>query len=160
MDNDPKKAFRIAKKAVMENPTLTNYFAALCSQHSGLEGTKLKRALKLVYKMVLPNVIHSRFAVVFRLWKEMHVQSKDKHALRNVLKVGASNKAKKDSTAKTPKKKTTKVTKKKTTKVPTVPPKLSESKCAMNRKRRIKILFEKKQRKKRKHDSQNNGLLL
>ena len=63
MDNDPKKAFRIAKKAVMENPTLTNYFAALCSQHSGLEGTKLKRALKLVYKMVLPKAIHSRFAV-------------------------------------------------------------------------------------------------
>ena len=90
----------------------------------------------------------------------MHVQSKDKHALRNVLKVGASNKAKKDSTAKTPKKKTTKVTKKKTTKVPAFPPKLSESESAMNRKRRIKILFEKKQRKKRKHDSQNNGLLL
>ena len=106
------------------------------------------------------KVIHSRFAVVFRRWKEMHVQSKDKHALRNVLKVGASNKAKKDSTAKTPKKKTTKVTKKKTTKVTTVSPTLSKSQCAMNRKRRIKILFEKKQRKKRKHDSQNNGLLL
>ena len=160
MDNDPKKAFKIAKKAVMENPSLTNYFAALCLKNSGLKGTKKERASKLVYKMVLTKVIHSRFAVVFRQWKEMHVQSRDKNALRDVLKVGASNKAKKDSTAKTLKKKTTKVTKKKTTKVPAFPPKLSESESAMNRKRRIKILFEKKQRKKRKHDSQNNGLLL
>ena len=35
----------------------------------------------------------------------MHVKSRDKHALRSALKVGVSNKAKKDSTAKKPKRK-------------------------------------------------------
>ena len=82
----------------------------------------------------------------------MHVKSKDKNAFRSTLKVAVSNKAKKDSTVKTQKRKRTKVH--------TVTPKLSESQCTLNRKRRKEIIFERKQRKKRERDSRNNGLLL
>ena len=120
----------------------------VCSQHSGLKGRKKERALKLVYKMVLPKVIHSRFAVIFCQWKEIHVKSKDKLALRPTLKVGVSNKAKKDGTAKTPKKTKTKVN--------TLSPNFSESQYTLNRKRRREVW----QRKKLEHDSQKGGLLL
>ena len=152
MDNNPKHAFKIAKKAVLENKTLSNYFRALCLQHSVLKGKKLEVAVSAVYKMVLPKVIHSRFAVVFRRWKDIHVNSKDKDASRPALKVGVSNKVKKESTAKTPKKKKTKLN--------TVTPTFSKSQCTLNRKRRTEILVEKKQRKKREHTSQKGGLLL
>ena len=146
MDNNPKHAFKIAKKALLENKRLSNYFRAICQRHSELKGKKFEKAVSAVYKMVLPKVIHSRFAVVFCRWKEKHVQSKDKHALRPVLKVGVSNKAKKDSTAKTPKKKKIKRN--------AVTPTLSKSQCTLNRKRRTEILVEKRQRKKREHNSQ------
>ena len=152
MDNNLKHVFKIVKKAVLEKKSLWNYFRALRLRHSGLKGRNLEMAVSAVYNMVLPKVIHSRFSVVFCRWKEIHVKSKDKLALRPALKVGVSSKAKKDSTAKTPMKKKTKVH--------TVTPKFSESQCTLHRKRRKEILFERRQRKKREHDSQKGGLLL
>ena len=104
MDNNSKHGFGIEKKAVLENESLLNYFKALCIQHSGLEGTNLEMTVFTVYNMVLPKIIHSRFAVIFRRWKEIYVKSKDKLALRTDIKVEVSNKVKKNSTAKTPKK--------------------------------------------------------
>ena len=74
-DNSPKHAFKIAKKAVLENKTLSNYFRALCIQNSALKGKKLEVAVSAVYKMVLPKVIHSWFAVVFCRWKEKHTNT-------------------------------------------------------------------------------------
>ena len=76
MDNNPKHTFKIAKKAVLENKSLLNYFRALCLQHSGLKGTNLEMAVSAVYNMVLPKVIHSRFAVVFCRWKEINGEIK------------------------------------------------------------------------------------
>ena len=146
MNNNPKHGFKIAKKAVLENNSLSNYFRALCIQHSGLQGTNLEMAVSAVYNMVLPKVIHSRFAVIFLWWREIHVKSKEKPALRPALKVGVSNKAKKDSTTKTPKK-----TK---TKVHAVTPNFSERQCTLNRKRRREVLYEKRQGKKREYDRQ------
>ena len=129
----------------MEKKSLSNYFKTLCIRHSGLEGTNLEMAVSAVYNMILSKVIHSRFPVIFCWWKELHVKSKDKLALRTDLKVGVSNKAKKNSTAKTPKKMKTKVK--------TVTPNFSESQCTLYRKHRREVLNEKRQRKKRECNS-------
>ena len=101
MDNNLKHVFKIVKKAVLEKKSLWNYFRALRLRHSGLKGRNLEMAVSAVYNMILPKVIYPQFSVVFCRWKEIHVKSKDKHALRPALKVGVSNKAKNDSTART-----------------------------------------------------------
>ena len=62
------------------------------------------------------------------------------------MKVGVISKAKKNSTPKTPNKTKTKVN--------TVTPNFSERQCTLNRKHKREVLYEKRQRKKRKYDRQ------
>ena len=92
MDADPKGGFGKAKKAVLEDVTLSNYFKALCKRYSALTGDKLIAATTKAYAILLPKVIHSRFAVIFRRWKEVNVKSKDKIAFRTLRKVEESKK--------------------------------------------------------------------
>ena len=42
-------------------------------------------AIDEVYRIILQKIVHSRFAVVFRLWKEEHCQKHDV-SLRSKLK--------------------------------------------------------------------------
>ena len=57
MDNNPKHAFKISKKAVLENNSLSNYFRALCVPHSALKGAKLKVAVSALI-LLAPGVLY------------------------------------------------------------------------------------------------------
>ena len=57
-------------------------------------------AIKEVYQIILRKMIHSRFAVVFRRWKEEHCQKHDM-SLRSSLKAGV-DKIKKSKDTKRP----------------------------------------------------------
>ena len=62
MDNNPKHGFGIAKKAVLENESLSNYVKALCKRYSRLEGTNFEVAMSAVsifryYTMLRPTTI-------------------------------------------------------------------------------------------------------
>mmetsp|Transcript_12469 Transcript_12469/g.17902 ORF Transcript_12469/g.17902 Transcript_12469/m.17902 type:complete len:132 (+) Transcript_12469:93-488(+) len=59
-------------------------------------------AIDEVYRIILQKIVHSRFAVVFRLWKEEHCQKHDV-SLRSKLKASVdTNKSSKQQKQKRP----------------------------------------------------------
>eukprot|EP00984_Skeletonema_dohrnii_P032456 scaffold26689_cov72-Skeletonema_dohrnii-CCMP3373.AAC.1 len=57
--------------------------------------------IEKVYEIILRKMVHSRFAVVFRRWKEEHCQKHDM-ALRQNLKAGVDNKKRKRTKQQSP----------------------------------------------------------
>ena len=90
---DPNNSFETAKMAVMEDRTILSYFLALCRKYRVGNDTVCKE----VFHMVVSKTVHSRFAVVFRRWKECNVKKNGQVAFRIKLKAtsGQSTKGKK-----------------------------------------------------------------
>ena len=69
LERHPKTAFKNGKKQVMNNAHLQTEFMQLCKERS----LSTENAAS-VYPVFLRKVVHARFAVVFRAWKEEHVR--------------------------------------------------------------------------------------
>ena len=89
IDTDPHNSFGIAEKFIMKNNTLRSAFVSLCCKYSGVNDVS---AIRTVYDIFVPKVLHARFAVVFRDWKMKYVSKVGDVALRAMLKATADKK--------------------------------------------------------------------
>mmetsp|Transcript_22370 Transcript_22370/g.35088 ORF Transcript_22370/g.35088 Transcript_22370/m.35088 type:complete len:198 (+) Transcript_22370:268-861(+) len=84
MRQNLRSCFKDGKHLVMQNSSIHSKFVSLCQSPS----MKFQQdAIEEVYQIILRKMIHSRFAVVFRQWKEQHCQKHDM-SLRSNLKAG------------------------------------------------------------------------
>ena len=81
MNRDPKNAFHKLKTRIMEDRGQKNHFIALCNRCSLCTVTASE-----VYDMFLQKTIHTRFAVMFCIWKEANVKKNGQVAFRTKLK--------------------------------------------------------------------------
>ena len=77
-----RTSFRDGKRRVLENKYIHHKFVTLCQSSPMLFQ---QGAIDEVYRIILQKMVHSRFAVVFRRWKEKHCQKHDV-SLRSKLK--------------------------------------------------------------------------
>ena len=97
MRQNLRSCFKDGKHLVMQNSSIHSKFVSLCQSPS----MKFQQdAIEEVYQIILRKMIHSRFAVVFRRWKEEHCQKHDM-SLRSSLKAGV-DKIKKSKDTKRP----------------------------------------------------------
>ncbi|KAL7490678.1 hypothetical protein ACHAWT_000225 [Skeletonema menzelii] len=82
MTRNLRTCFRDGKRQVMENKLIYHKFVTLCQSRPM---SFQRGAIDEVYGIVLQKMVHSRFAVVFRRWKEEHCQKHDV-SLRSKLK--------------------------------------------------------------------------
>ena len=82
MTQNLRNCFREGKRLVMDNKHLCHKFVNLC-QSSPM--SVQRGAIDEVYRIILQKIVHSRFAVVFRQWKEEHCPKHDV-SLRSKLK--------------------------------------------------------------------------
>ena len=78
----PKNCFKNGKKRVLQSISIRSQLVLLCKAHP-LSFTSA--AIDEVYNIILPKMIHARFAVVFRHWKGLHCQ-KHEVAFRTKMK--------------------------------------------------------------------------
>ena len=72
---------------IVENRSFVQHFRALCKKNANASNqTNIYRAASAVYLTIVNNVVHSRFCVPFRLFKEKNIKAKEKVGLRNLLK--------------------------------------------------------------------------
>ena len=89
IDTDPHNSFGIAEKFIMKNNTLRSAFVSLCCKYSGVNDVS---AIRTVYDIFVPKVLHARFAVVFRDWKMKYVSKVGDVGLRAKLKATVDKK--------------------------------------------------------------------
>jgi hypothetical protein len=87
MKQNLRDCFKNGKLSVMRNTFIRSKFESLCQSSPMSFG---EDAIDEVYNIILPKMIHSRFAVVFRRWKEEHCQKHDV-SLRSKLKASVDN---------------------------------------------------------------------
>jgi len=97
MKQNLRSCFKDGKHLVMHNSSIHSKFESLCQSPSM---NFQQDAIEEVYQIILRKMIHSRFAVVFRQWKEQHCQKHDM-SLRSNLKAGV-DKNKKSKVTKQP----------------------------------------------------------
>jgi hypothetical protein len=78
----PASCFKEGKSLVLRNISIRSKLVILCQSNPLSFSTA---AIDEVYKIILPKMIHARFAVVFRHWKSIHCE-KHEVALRPKLK--------------------------------------------------------------------------
>mmetsp|Transcript_4525 Transcript_4525/g.6284 ORF Transcript_4525/g.6284 Transcript_4525/m.6284 type:complete len:117 (+) Transcript_4525:458-808(+) len=98
MKRSLRTCFRDGKRLVMEDTSIHTKFVSLCQSRSM---SFQEDTIEKVYEIILRKMIHSRFAVVFRRWKEEHCQKHDM-ALRQNLKAGVDNKKRKRTKQQSP----------------------------------------------------------
>ena len=82
MKQNLRSCFKDGKHLVMHNSSIHSKFVSLCQSPSM---NFRQDAIEEVYQIILRKMIHFRFAVVFRRWKEQHCQKHDM-SLRSNLK--------------------------------------------------------------------------
>mmetsp|Transcript_10115 Transcript_10115/g.15211 ORF Transcript_10115/g.15211 Transcript_10115/m.15211 type:complete len:127 (+) Transcript_10115:1227-1607(+) len=98
MKRSLRTCFRDGKRLVMEDTSIHSKFVSLCQSRSM---SFQEDTIEKVYEIILRKMVHSRFAVVFRRWKEEHCQKHDM-ALRQNLKAGVDNKKRKRTKQQSP----------------------------------------------------------
>jgi len=93
MKQSLRTCFKDGKRVVMEDTSIHSKFVSLCQSQSM---SFQQDVVEKVYTIILRKMVHSRFAVVFRRWKEEHCQKHDM-ALRQNLKAGVDKKKRKQT---------------------------------------------------------------
>ncbi len=91
MKQNLRSCFKDGKHLVMHNSSIHSKFVSLCQSPSM---NFRQDAIEEVYQIILRKMVHSRFAVVFRRWKEQYCQKHDM-SLRSNLKAGVDKNKKK-----------------------------------------------------------------
>ena len=79
-DYDPKNCFDKAETTIMANALIKSWFHKLCMQHSGVTN---KEEIEGVYLTFVSRIIHARFGVRIRRWKENNVKRNAQASLQN-----------------------------------------------------------------------------
>ena len=67
----PRNCFNDGKRRVLQNKSIHSHFLFACKS---IPSFLSHAAMNKVYHIILPKMIHARFAVVFRDWKQLHCQ--------------------------------------------------------------------------------------
>ena len=92
MKRNLRNSFRDGKCTVMQDARIRSEFILLCRRSSSKPFEE--EAIKEVYNVILRKMIHARFAVVLRQWKEDNCQKHDM-SLRSTLKASVAKKKRK-----------------------------------------------------------------
>jgi hypothetical protein len=84
IQQDPRNCFKNAKDSVLKNASIRTLFVSSCNKLNQLSFST--KAIDKVYKIIVPKVIHARFAVEFRQWKELYCKKHESVAFRTQLK--------------------------------------------------------------------------
>ena len=87
LKKDPKRGFAAAKEQILQDESLRHMFRDACRR----KFTNCDAAVNTVYNITATKIVHTLFAVQFKLFKEKAVTMKNKIALRNQLKVTEAN---------------------------------------------------------------------
>eukprot|EP00986_Skeletonema_menzelii_P020755 scaffold32210_cov114-Skeletonema_menzelii.AAC.1 len=90
----PRSCFNDRKKYVLQNKSIRSSFFISC-QSSPLSFSA--KTISTVYDIIVPKMIHARFAVVFRQWKQLHCR-KHEVSLRTKLKATVKDDKKRAAT--------------------------------------------------------------
>lgn len=94
---DPKHGFKAVKELVVRNSDVKNHSKALCKkQYRTMVQSMLDSAAEEVHVVVMPKVIPTWFSVTLERFRQKNIKTKEKLALRNVLKVTAAHGGKLD----------------------------------------------------------------
>ncbi|KAL7531495.1 hypothetical protein ACHAWF_003789 [Thalassiosira exigua] len=96
IDRDPQHSFKKANILVLKDRSLISHFHQIIEKNA-ISDLKL---CETVFTVVVQKVIHARFAVVFRRWKEINVKKNDQLSLRTKLKAQGSLTSKKGGRSK------------------------------------------------------------
>ena len=79
LHKDPKHGFAKGKTLIVENRSFVQHFKALCKKNTNTsDQTKIDCAASAVYLSIVNKVVHSRFSVPFRLFKEKNIRRRKK----------------------------------------------------------------------------------
>ena len=87
LKSDPKKGFAAEKEAILQDESIRKMFREICKQ----KFPDCDAAVNTVYNITAKKIVHARYAIQFRRFKEKAVKMKNKIALRNHLKVAAAH---------------------------------------------------------------------